>query len=70
MKPCPGTPDISYGGQNHSTPVFVAEWDARACFHGPIDWEIDTSSTPPMPPSGHRPMPTSAPTSDLKTQNP
>ena len=42
MKPCP----VSYGGQNHSTPVFVAEWDARACFNGPIDRDIDTSSTP------------------------
>jgi len=37
---------MSYAGQNNSTPVAVAEWDADAYFNGPVHWELDTTSEP------------------------
>ncbi len=37
---------MDYSGQNNSTPVFVAEWDARAYFNGPVEWAMDTETTP------------------------
>jgi len=37
---------MSYSSQNNSTPVWVAEWDVRAYFNGPIHWDADPKSTP------------------------
>ena len=37
---------MDYSGQNNSTPVAVAEWDARAYFNDPIEWTMDTEATP------------------------
>jgi len=37
---------MSYAWLNNSTPVAVAEWDVRAYFTGPIQWKVDTITTP------------------------
>lgn len=37
---------MDYTSQNISTPVSVAEWDARAYFRGPVEWAMDTETTP------------------------
>ena len=36
----------SYSSQNNSTPVSVLEWDAYAYFNGPVQWTLDTTTTP------------------------
>lgn len=37
---------MSYSTVNNSTPVSVAEWNARAYFNSPIEWEMNTSTSP------------------------
>jgi len=44
---CPGN-GISYSSQNHSTPVSILEWNARAYFNGPLFWSMDTETNPDM----------------------
>ena len=37
---------VGYISQNSSTPVSVLEWDAHAYFNGPVQWTVDTTTTP------------------------
>jgi hypothetical protein len=41
----PGT-GASYTSRNNSTPVAVLEWDARSHFDAPVQWIVDTRTTP------------------------